>query len=309
MSYVISNEIETTAYDMQWPNGTSGTGNNLITANDPVASSQGLYMNGVGGSVANIPTYIYNFPQVYGIDAQGNPDYNQITPQQEQDARDIFQLYSAYLGVQFVQSPSTALLTGTNDIGVVTGDLFPMGGISGGAIVGMGGIGNMGGNLADMDAAYNWGTSAFAGPWMQVAMHEIMHVLQFGSSFGVANDLTLSDTIAQGTTDLVLPGIGDLTTGLNLFEPAGGDINMYKVTLTTPGTLSAETIAQRLPDPSQLNTELRVFQQNSDGTYSAIAQNDNTSASDSYLSLSLPVGTYFVGVSASGNGAYDPERA
>ena len=163
-----------------------------------------------------------------------------------------------------------------------------------------------GGGLAVMDDAFNWGTSAFGGFWMQVAMHEIMHNLGFGHSFDLPPDQIMGDDFTQGTSELVLPGIGDLTTGLNMFRPDSGDINMYKVTLTTPGTLSAETIAQRLADPSLLNTELRVFQLNADGSYSPIAQNDDYFSNDSYVSLPCQPGTYFVGVSASGNNAYDP---
>ncbi len=297
--YVISNEIETTAYDLQWPGGASDPGNRKMV-DDPGVVIEGGFMDGVGGSTTSIPTYSYNFPAVYGNDVNGNPDHNQITPQQEQDTREIFELLSAYMGVEFEESTSTAL--GGASIGVVTGDLYPMGGaISGGGIVGMGG-----GGLAVMDAAHNWGTSAFDGSWMQVAMHEIMHNLGFGHSFDLPPDQIMGDDITQGTSELVVPGVGDLTTGLNLFRPDSGDINMYKVTLTTPGTLSAETIAQRLPDPSLLNTELRVFQLNSDGSYSAIAQNDDYFSKDSYVSLTLQPGTYFVGVSASGNNSYDP---
>ncbi len=205
------------------------------------------------------------------------------------------------MGVQFQESPSTVL--GGASIGVVTGDLFPMGQISGGGIAGMGGNG-----LAVMDAAQNWGDSAFAGQWMQVAMHEIMHNLGFGHSADLPPDQIMLDDLSQGTSELVLPGIGDLTTGLNLFRADSNDINMYKVTLTTPGTLSAETIAQRLAYPSSLNTELRVFQLNADGSYSALAQNDDYFSTDSFVSLSLQPGTYFVGVSASGNDSYDPTR-
>ena len=122
-----------------------------------------------------------------------------------------------------------------------------------------------GGGLAVMDDADNWGTSAFGGEWMQVAMHEIMHNLGFGHSYSLPPDQIMGDDASQGTSDLVLPGIGDLTTGLNMFRPDSGDINMYKVTLAVPGTLDAETIAQRLADSSLLNTELRVFEENSDG--------------------------------------------
>src|SRR5271157_798939 len=107
-SYVISNQIETTAYDLQWPGGASDPGNRKMV-DDPGVVIEGGFMNGVGGSFASIPTYTYNFPTTYGNDVHGNLDKNQITPQQEQDTREIFQLISAYMGVQFEESTSTAL--------------------------------------------------------------------------------------------------------------------------------------------------------------------------------------------------------
>ncbi|MGO9111611.1 MAG: IPT/TIG domain-containing protein, partial [Thermoguttaceae bacterium] len=309
-SYVISNEIETTAYDLQLPGGASDPGNRKMVDEPEVDGVGGVlieggFWNGVGGSFESIPTITYNFPAIYGNDAQGNPDHNQITPQQELDTEEIFQLFSAYFGAQFEQSTSTAL--GGANIGVVTGDLYPMGFTSGQGTLGVGGTEpNTTDNLAVMDAAQNWGTSAFGGSWMLEAMATIMYNLGFGHSDDLPPDQVQGDDVTQGTSELVLPGIGDLTTALNLFRADSGDINMYKVTLTTPGTLSAETIAQRLPDPSLLNTELRVFQQNADGSYSAIAQNDDYFSTDSYVSLTLQPGTYFVGVSASGNNSYDP---
>ena len=116
----------------------------------------------------------------------------------------------------------------------------------------------------------------------------------------------MGDDASQGTSELTLPGLGDLDTALTLFRPQSTDIHMYEFTVNTPGTFSAETIAQRLNYPSLLNTELRLFTRNADGAYSAIAQNDNYFGNDSYVNLQLLPGTYYVGVSASGNNQYDP---
>ena len=309
-SYVISNQIETTAYDLQWPGSATDPGNRQMF-NDPAteASSEllteGGFGNGVGGSVGDIPTFTYNFPTTYGTLANGSVARNQITPAQEQDTREIFSLLSSYLGVQFEQLATTALVGSStdnnNNIGVVTGDLSAVGFTSGTGTLDVGG-----GDLAVVDAAVNWGTSPYGGAWMQAAMQGIMLSLGFGRSYNLPAFQVMGDDPTQGTSDQVLPGIGNLTSGLNLYPAESGDINMYKITLTTPGTLSAETVAQRLSSPSLLDTEVRVFQQNADGSYSAIAQNDNYFGTDSYTSLSLQPGTYFIGVSASGDDAYDP---
>ena len=135
-----------------------------------------------------------------------------------------------------------------------------------------------------------------------------MNDLGWGYTDQTAPIQIAGDDPTQGTSELVLPGVGDVAIGLNMFRADSNDINMYKVMLATPGTLSAETIAQRLNDPSTLNTQLRVFQQNADGSYSPIAQNDDYFGQDSFTSLSLPTGTYFIGVTASGNDQYDPSH-
>ncbi len=278
------------------PAGSNDPGSRKIP-NEPDVLIEGHFMGGTGENPGGtgIPTITYWFPDVYGADRAGNPLHNLITPAQKADTRAIFELFSYYFGVQVEEVPSGG------EIGVVTGDLYPMGYVSGGGVAGVGG-----GGLAVMDADQSWGNSAFGGAWTQVAMHEIMHNLDFGHSYDLPPNQIMGDDAAMGTSDLILPGLGDLTTALHLFKPQSADINMYQVTLTQPGTISAETIAQRLTDPSLLNTELRLFQLNPDGTYSAIAANDDYYSKDSYLSLDLQPGTYFVGVTASGNDQYDP---
>ena len=290
-SVAISNQIEATSYDLQWPGGPTDPGDRNLPA-EPDVAIEAHFMGASGESTLGIPTYTYYFPVTYGVDANGNPVRNLITPAQEQRTREIFELYSYYFGVQFEEAAPGQ----TGDIGVCTGNLFPMGGTSGpGGVLGMGG-----GGLAVMDGAENWGTSPFGGEWQQVAMHEIMHCLGFGHSFELPADQIMGDDGAQGTSELTLPGLGDLDTALNMFRPQSTDIDMYQFTVSTPGTFSAETFAQRLSDPSLLNTELRLFTKNADGTYSVVAQNDDYFSNDSYIDLQLQPGTYYVGVSASG---------
>ena len=50
---------------------------------------------------------------------------------------------------------------------------------------------------------------------------------------------------------------------------------------------------------------MRLFTRNADGTYCP-AQNDDYFGTDSYINLQLQPGTYYVGVSASGNNDYNP---
>ncbi|MGI9460245.1 MAG: hypothetical protein ACR2NF_09625, partial [Pirellulales bacterium] len=74
------------------------------------------------GPATEIPTRFYNFRSVYGTDPQGQPLANQITATQKQRTREIFEIFSRYLGVQFVESAdltTNPLQTMT----IATGDL------------------------------------------------------------------------------------------------------------------------------------------------------------------------------------------
>ena len=137
-------------------------------------------------------------------------------------------------------------------------------------------------------------------------MHEIMHCLGFGHSFDLPPDQIMGDDITQGTSELTLPGLGDLDTGLSLFRPQSTDIDMYEFTVITPEHSAPRPLRNGSIDPSLLNTELRLFTRNADGAYTALAQNDDYFGTDSYINLQLQPGTYYVGVSASGNNQYDP---
>ena len=46
-----------------------------------------------------------------------------------------------------------------------------------------------------------------------------------------------------------------------------------------------------------------------DGNYNVVARNDDYFGKDSFLQVTLTPGTYYIGVSASGNDVYDPSIA
>ncbi len=71
--------------------------------------------------------------------------------------------------------------------------------------------------------------------------------------------------------------------------------------------LTIETVAERSTLSSTLNTHLRLFRVNADGTLEEISQNDDYFSDDSLIEIdNLAAGNYVLGVSASGNGAYNP---
>ena len=141
-------------------------------------------------------------------------------------------------------------------------------------------------------------------------MHEIMHNLNFMHTMDLPANTIMDSDPSQGTSEGIYPGLEDIVDALRMYRPDSKEIHLYQFTVASPGTFSAETIAQRMYQSSLLNTTLTLFQQTTDATgtvrYNVVARNDDYFGNDSYLHLNLGTGTYFVGVTASGNNQYDP---
>ena len=100
----------------------------------------------------------YNFQDEYGFDPSGQVLHNAITETQKQRAREVFDFYAAYLGVNFIESA-------TQGFTIVTGDLRAIDptiptGVGGVAGVAGGGMAIM--DLQDFDKP---GDDVFGGPW------------------------------------------------------------------------------------------------------------------------------------------------
>lgn len=292
-------------YDIQWPGGNDDPGHR----DTPVARERHL-ADGAVDSDLGVAVQFYNFRKNIGTISSGQPGgsqpaFNLITENQKQRVREVFDLYSRYSGVQFVETQDKGFIVGTGDLRVIDPTIFTVPG----GVRGLAGQNGDGQDIALMDSAEtDWG-DLYGENYFQVAMHEIGHLLGLGHAYDQP-DLTIMGSgeigPAQGG-EPVFPGDVDITHMRRLFRPEGADIDMYKFTIGAgqTGEFIAETFAERLEDSSLLDTHLRLFQQTPTGVIE-LAINDDYFSEDSLIKLELGAGTYFVGVSAKGNDKYDP---
>ncbi len=312
------------------PNGSSGQ-NSLTNSNQGYTNAGENNGRGVDPQVPNgIRTIYYNFQKLYGVDTNGNPlNNNNITnnEDQKQRVREAFELFSLYSGVQFVEAASVAeaeaMGAGYNDIlTIATGDTRAVNagtptGASG--VEGVAGTNNTVGLLAVMNAGENFSAAdnQYGGKFFRIAMSEIAQLLGLNDSLDVDSVLGSGNGGGLGTENTanpllvepIFPGNADIVDLRRLYPRDSTDIDMYKFNLTESGTVSIETLAERLPEASQLDTVLTLYQevQTANGPVrTEVARNDNYYGTDSFINLHLDAGTYYVGVSSVGNDNYNP---
>jgi Calx-beta domain len=223
-------------------------------------------------------TVYYNFESTYGADAQGNALINLINEQEKARARETFEVYGFYLGVQFVETQDQGITVVTGDLRAVDPALaVGPGGPTGAATGGLDG-------LVVIDVGDGLDDTA-GGAWFQAALNYV------GGNLSRAGfNLSPASQFFAGQQTLAQIRRGN-----------SSDIDLYEFNLASSGMLSAEVFAQRL-GTSGLDPALTLF--GAFGNSMIVA--DNSVGLDSAFQVALDAGTYYIGVSSAGNLGYNP---
>lgn len=321
---IIDAAIEPQDFPLNFPGADNEPGMRDLPLDEEGLGQPHFSVEDPADSTTGITTLAYNFRSVYGQDPAGNDLQNAITPNQKDRAREIFDIYGSRLGVQFYETEDEGITVVTGDLRAIKTSELVSG--EGEILAASGSVSELDDiPTAIMDLSELWDDS-FGGNWYQAAMGEIGRLLGMGvtpeiSGSSVTGNISESEAtnVSAGVdpngfaslgddsqfgivAERIYPGDAAIVLGQHLHRPDAIDIDLYRFQLTTSGNFSAETIAERLPDSSHLDTMLTLFDVNGE----VIARNDDYFSEDSLIDLVLDSGTYYIGVSASGNQDYDP---
>ena len=222
---------------------------------------------------------------------------------QKQRIREIYEFYSAYLGIDFVESEASGMT-------IVVGDMFPSGQVSGGGTLGVATLNSLGG-LAIMDGAQIWdngldsqfpGLRSFRRPCMKsgicLVLDMILNFLTARFSAAAALGRPLMESIQAIKTSFTDSFCIDRTIAIPICTDSSCP-PMLRV------KISLEIIAERAANSSNLDSHLTLFRE-SGGSSEVVTANNDYLSSDYFVRTSLKSRTYYVGVTASGNQDHNP---
>ena len=242
------------------------------------------------------------FRDSYGFDPFGVPLRNLITEPQRQRTREIFELYGQYIGAQFFEVDQTTLpdlvAAEIPFFSIATGDMRAVDPV---VVTGPGGVEGIAGGVLDPELGR--GSDGDRGRGGAVRGFLRRHLVSGGDGDWSATcwapatpttcrpgTITSDQVIAGYTPEPMFPGDNDIVHAQHLFRPEGRDIDMYRFELTETGLFTAETMAERLFDVSQLDTVLNLYREDSAGNRVLVSRNDDYFSNDSFIADAVGAG-------------------
>ena len=305
-SQIITSSIDAQPFLPAFPGAESEPGHRST----PLASHFSL----PGDTTDGVTLIEYNFQQIYGTDPSGNNLVNLISDAQKQRARETFEIYGGLIGVDFIESAMNGFTIATGDLRAVrpTIPTGPGGVLFANAVDPM----NPVEGLLVLDNAEDWNDEFMAIERPSQPSYFLNLVAGIGEMLGANRTSALPPLTATGdafelafenATEMILPGAADIVHVQHTYRPDSIDIDLYSFEITgdRSGLLSAEIFAERLTSVSLLDSVLRLYRDTGSGM-ELVAQNDDYYSEDSFLQVDLEPGTYYIGVSSTGNADYDP---
>jgi len=284
---IFSAAIDPQPFNSQLPGAPDEPGHRELPAEAGGGLEQHLNPNFPMDVVAGVRTISYNFRADYGVDSQGTPLTNSITEPQKQRIREDLEIWSRYLGVQFVETNNSGWTFATGDLTVLST-----------TAVNVRSHANFNmrvridpsysNSLLILNAQTNWNDQPFE-DYSRVSMLGIAYML----GLGVAADLptttlmSLDPGLILGTAgaDGILPGDYDVIHGQLLHRPDSNDIDLYRFNVDfganaadKVGLLTAEVFAERQADASALDSYLRLYREIDAANASVTTDFNTTSA-------------------------------
>lgn len=279
------------------------------------------YVRGEADAIDGISVMQYDFASSWLGDDPGKLGiaedriYNSVISEQQKDrVREVISQFSEYLGISFIEVDGAP--TSDAFMSIAVGDLY---GADENTVSENGGsaiaLRDRNGDGVDDLAVLDFqdfdesDDDSFGGEFYRGAMFAVGQLLGYGYADGLPAPVSQSSSFIfspDTSNEAAFPTVADIIHGQYLFRPDSIDIDLYQFDVPASGSLSVETVAQRLENPSLLDPVLKIYRLGSDGSYEPLAFNDDYFSNDSFVDLEVNAGTYMIGVSARGNSSYEP---
>jgi hypothetical protein len=268
-SFIIGDEIRSDLYAVDLPGSNDDFGQRDIPESIGDGFVQHIDERFGADSRPGVTTIFYNFRSVYTTGPNGESLINAITERQRQRMREALDLWSQYVGVQFIETQNSGFTIALGD----TTDTFE-GDPAVTRLVPNNDMAirvdpTLNNPLLVLNASRFWQNN-YGEDLFRYAIAGIGFILGLER----ANELP-SSTIAalnqdfldnRSTLEAIFPGGYDRQHAQYLHRPESRDIDLYRfsVNFNSPdkfGSLNAETFAERLTNGSPLDTTLTLYRQ------------------------------------------------